>query len=162
MIILINGVSGTGKTSTAASLAPRIKSSAWVHPDELWETTSMDSETILDLAVRYADELGDVKTVIIDCQIRPLSIANVLSTAGWNDWLDVLLICPKEIREQRLLERGWDSTDFTVIEKWADLLHRQAKCGGKLIIDTSNCNTEQVCAQIEQYLETPGMQINTD
>ena len=152
MLLIINGASGAGKTTIAATLIGRIDGAAWVHPDELWDTPNMDSESILKRAATHALDQGHVRMTIIDCQIRPTSIARVLTHIGSNHWMNVVVTCPRAVREARLVQRGWASTNFDTIDNWARILEAEAIAAGDLVVDTSLHSTEHVCAQIQRRL----------
>src|SRR5262249_55066785 len=124
----------------------------WVHPDELWDTPNLDSETILKLAARHAQDQGHFRTTIIDCQIRPTSIAQVLENTRWNRWMNVVATCSRGVREERLGQRGWASTNFATIDNWARILEAEAVAVGDLVVDTSMHSTEHVCAEIQRRL----------
>lgn len=153
LILIINGPSGTGKTTAARTLAARIQNCSWVHPDERWDTPKMDAETILTLAAKEALLCDASQTVIIDCQVRPTAISRVLSMVGAGRWLHVMLTCPRAVREERLLQRGWTQESFAIVESWATILRAEAIAASDLVIDTSVNTTDDVCDQISSRHE---------
>jgi len=153
-VLIINGVSGTGKTTTAQTLAKSIAGSIWIHPDGLWNTPKMKPELILERASRVVVKNADVESqlAIIDCQIRPSAINKILGDVGIYSWDMVLHSCPRKIREERLLARGWDDSDFENIENWSQLLVKETAEAGFLVVDSSVLSTGEIVNEIYNYL----------
>ena len=153
-VLIINGVSGTGKTTTAKALVKTINNSIWIHPDSLWDTPNMKPELILAKAAQVISKNtnADTKLVIIDCQIRPSAINKILGDVGIYSWDMVLHSCPRKLREERLLARGWDDSDFENIENWSQLLLGESKEANALIVDSSVLSTTEIIDEIHAYI----------
>jgi broad-specificity NMP kinase len=147
-VLLINGVSGTGKTTVASALAGAIHESVWIHPDGLWDTSRMRPESILDRAIDYLAGVSEAAISIVDCQIRVSSARVILSGRGVRRVMSVLLTCHRDTRERRLLDRGWDDASFEAIERWAQVLLDETLASGDLIVDTSEQSTTVICARV--------------
>lgn len=65
----------------------------------------------------------------------------------------VLHTCPRTIREERLLARGWDNSDFANIENWSQILLEESQESSALIVDSSVQSTEQISKGISKHLE---------
>jgi len=90
---------------------------------------------------------------MIDCQIRPSAAHSMLAELGIP--LDlVVLTCPRRVREQRLLDRGWTRSPFETIANWDGILVADARRRGNLVIDTSTSSPEDVCRVVLRYLST--------
>lgn len=153
-IIVINGASGSGKTTVAQQLTNQIDDAVWVHPDGLWDTPSKDAEEIFDLATEEVALIRNGLTAIVDCQIRPKSMLRILKSKNLCACFSVLLHCPDEVRERRLLERQWGEDEFQPIATWAELLFLEATELDIPTFDTSQASKTQVCASIHRrYLE---------
>lgn len=151
-ILILNGASGTGKTATAEALIPRLSSALWIHPDGLWNTPEMEPESILRLAIERALRDCGSRSAIIDCQIRPTSIAAVLAPLGVQCWIAVMHTCSRAVREERLLQRGWDTSSFRRIQTWSSLLLEESRDTGDILVDTSVLSTEAVCDTVVERL----------
>lgn len=145
-LVILNGVSGSGKTTTAQRLQDRLGAS-WIHPDGIWDTPNLTPERILELAL---SKINEASTTIIDCQIRPSSIVHILATS--RPWVSVLHTCPRAIREKRLMERGWQRNDFETIENWSNLLLAEHSIGDYLIVNSSTQSTTDICEMIAAHL----------
>ena len=111
-VLILNGASGTGKTSTANALTDLIDNAFWIHPDGLWDTSDMDPELILRMALDQAFHTQRTGLVVLDCQIRPTSIPLSIDIFDVRSWVSVLHTCPKKLREKRLLARWLDHRRF--------------------------------------------------
>ena len=151
-VLILNGASGTGKTSTAERLSHLICDAFWIHPDELWDTPQMDPETILQKALEYAFQTQQSGLAIIDCQVRPTSIPAIMDAFDVRSWLSVLHTCSPTVRETRLLERGWDTASFQTVANWSDILHQESVDAGSLVVNTSVDETDVVCDLIIKYI----------
>ena len=151
-LLLINGASGSGKTTLAQALSDRIESLLWIHPDGLMDTPDMTAEEILERSLSGIDKEHRGGSIVIDCQIRPGSIAALVSPRLQNAWAMVLLHAPREIREQRLSQRGWSAEDFERIERWAALLVEESQDAGWPIFDTSVRSVESLVTGLEEKL----------
>ena len=111
----------------------------------------MDAEDILSasLSLANSEELGS--TLIIDCQIRPSSTDDLVRPHSL-EYTMALLDCPRQIREERLKERGWTDQDFDKIEAWAFVLRNEARLAGHEIFDTSTSSVNFVACQLERRL----------
>jgi broad-specificity NMP kinase len=136
-LLVINGASGTGKTSLAHAIAGRCPNVVWIHPDELMDTPSMRPEDILDRSLALVKAQARSATAIVDCQIRPTAMVPLLAKHAIGDWCAVLLTCPRSVREQRLLDRGWGDEAFDRIDRWADVLFEESTDAGHSVFDTS-------------------------
>lgn len=143
-LLVINGASGTGKTSLAHAISERCPKLVWIHPDELMDTPSMMPEDILDRSLALVNVQAASATAIIDCQIRPTAMAPLMARHAIDDWRTVLLTCPRLVREQRLLERGWGDEAFDRIDRWADILLEESTAAGHSVIDTSIRSIESI------------------
>jgi adenylate kinase family enzyme len=148
-VLLINGASGSGKTTVAEVLASEIKDAHWIHPDGLWSNTpTMAAETILVQAIELALQLHSKSLCIIDCQIRPNLLPAVLDQLGVRRWTNVLLTCPRNVREERLRQRGSGAYEFARVDNWARCLLEEARRRGELVLDTSIGSTTDVSRRI--------------
>lgn len=156
-VLILNGVSGTGKTSTAETLSNLICDAFWIHPDALWDTPRMDPETILQKALEHAFQTQQSGLAIIDCQVRPTSIPVIMDTFDIRSWLSVLHTCSPTARETRLLERGWNADSFQTIANWSDILHKESVDAGNLVVNTSADETDVVCDLIIKHALERGL-----
>jgi chloramphenicol 3-O-phosphotransferase len=156
-MLILNGASGTGKSTTAEALAPRISGALWIHPDGLWDTPNLKVELILRQSAEVMLREHGSAASIVDCQIRPSAISAVLMPLGIQSWVNVLHTCPRAIREQRLLQRGWDLDALPTIETWANILHAEALDAGDLVVDTSLASTDAICDEILNHLSQSGI-----
>ena len=104
-----------------------------------------------EIFTRVAEKVAQADSrfmTIVDCQIRPAAISQILANAGLSSWISVLLHCPEPVRERRLLARNWAESAFPRVENWARILLEEAGQLGHLVIDTSRQSTEQICATI--------------
>ena len=153
-LFLVNGASGAGKTTVSKALDGRTKEVTWIHPDGLMDTPNMESEEILRASLSLYLPEDPAATVIIDCQIRPSSVGELVRSHSLEACTAVLLDCPREIREQRLLDRGWSDQDFNKIETWASMLREEAQVAGHRIFDTSTMSVDSIASQIERGLRS--------
>lgn len=90
--------------------------------------------------------------MIMDCQVRPSNLDSVLRSHPVARYTMILLHCPRQIREQRLLDRGWAQDDFEKIDVWASILQEEARKAGHRIYDTSARSVESMVLEIEREL----------
>jgi adenylate kinase family enzyme len=147
-LLLLNGASGSGKTTVAEMLVSQIENAHWIHPDGLWSTPTMAAEAILAQATELAVRQHSRSLCIIDCQIRPSLLPDMLDQFGVRHWTNVLLTCPRSVREERLLQRESGSYEFATIDKWAGILLDEARRRGDLVLDTSIESTTDACRKI--------------
>ena len=149
--ILLNGASGTGKTTSAVHLKETIPEWGHIHPDGIWDTPNMSPAEIFDKAIKLAVESPE-RTIVIDCQIPPSLIKPIVGDLQIN-WHVILLDCPETTIRQRLVERGWSSDDdFSQVIGWQKLLRQESEEAGCLIIDSHMNSTLAVCDRIiERY-----------
>ncbi|MEM7080612.1 MAG: hypothetical protein AAF513_18485 [Pseudomonadota bacterium] len=153
-LVILNGVSGTGKTSTARELHAQHPQFTWLHPDGLWDTPAMAPE---DIFVRVVEALHGVDSyAVVDCQIRPSIIAELLAPLSLDSWLCVLHRCPRSIWEARLIDRGWRDFPAEQIAEWASMLMQESVGPEFLTVDTARHTTADVCAGIMQRLAATG------
>jgi thymidylate kinase len=150
-LVLINGASGVGKTTTVQLLKEKISSWGLVHPDGLWDTPNMRPEEILDMAVDVA-MMQPQDTILIDCQIRPSNIQEIIGRRPVS-WSHFLIVCTDSIREQRLISRGSTEKDFPTIATWQRILKEETKSMGYMVIDSTNNSIEAVCSTIFNYVD---------
>ena len=150
--MLINGASGSGKTTLAKALADRLVGVSWVHPDELMDTPNMAAEDILKESLAHSGDQRPGSTIVIDCQIRPSAIEGLASSHSVESCEMVLLDCPRDIRERRLIDRGWISQDFDRINAWASILLEEARSADLTIFDTSAVSLDSMADELERML----------
>ncbi|MGE0624451.1 MAG: AAA family ATPase [Pseudomonadales bacterium] len=151
-VLLINGASGSGKTTLAKTLDDRLVGVSWVHPDELMDTPNMAAEDILKESLAHAGKQRPGSTIVIDCQIRPSAIDLLARSYSLESCEMVLLDCPRDIRERRLIDRGWSSQDFDQIDAWASILSDEARSAGFTIFDTSRVSVDAMADELERML----------
>ena len=89
------------------------------------------------ILMRVIDCLGTrfvPRIAIVDCQVQASIIRKVVAGLPGLIPINVLLNCPRELREQRLVSRGWDGVDFHRIDVWPNLLLSDALEAGDLIL----------------------------
>lgn len=150
-LLIINGASGSGKTTVAKLLNEQISQSYWVHPDGLWDTPNMDAEGVFVKVLELVQEFK-AEILITDCQIKKSDISNLMTNVGVESWTNVLLKCERYIRESRLLERGWNNTFFDVIDNWSNLLEEDSRKAGELVLDSGLLSPEEICLRIMQLI----------
>ncbi len=148
-LVLLNGASGVGKTTTAEQLVHEMPALGFVHPDGRWNTPEMDPESILKLAVEAAEHLEE-DMVVIDVQIRPTMIDSLV---GENEWKMLLMDCPDDLREGRLLERGWTEENFPTVASWQRILREETMQLGLPVINTSDRSVASCVMEIRSQLE---------
>lgn len=152
-LLLINGASGSGKTTLARALSSVLDEWCWVHPDELLpDTPRMGAEEILEKSLCWANANVRKSRVVIDCQIRPTALGRILQNHSIDSCDVVLLTCPRAVREQRLLDRGWPGSSFERIERWAKLLRNESAGAGMQIFDTSLDSVDSICLMLKERL----------
>jgi len=147
--LLINGASGSGKTTLAKALDDRVDEISWVHPDELMDTPNMTSEDILKESLAHAGKHHPSSMLVIDCQILPSAIDALARSHFVKSCEMVLLDCPRDIREHRLVDRGWNFQDFDRINAWASMLLEEAKSADFAIFDTSTVSVNSMADELE-------------
>jgi len=150
--LLINGASGSGKTTLSQALDDRLEEVAWIHPDGLMDTPNMTAEDILSESLSRIESHHAHSVVVIDCQIRPSAIDALARSHSVESCAMVLLDCPGNIREQRLIERGWNSRDFDQIDAWASVLLEEARSAGCTIFDTNMTSIDSMVDELERGL----------
>ncbi len=154
-VLLLNGASGTGKTSVARRLmeiggAARLH---WVHPDALWDTPDMRPMEIMHLALARAAALpDDTRLVIIDTQIRSTDARRCFGIGNVTRFACVLLHCARAERERRLIVRGWKSTEFERIHNWADVLQENAEREGDLFLDSARHDVDTLARRVLRHV----------
>lgn len=110
----------------------------------------MTAEEILAGCLSRAERLLPGSSIVIDCQIRPSSIEGLLRSHPVQSCAMVLLVCPRTIREERLLDRGWPTQDFDQIDTWASILLEEARSAGSVIIDTSETTVDLMVGELDR------------
>lgn len=146
-LLIINGASGSGKTTVAKLLKEQIRQSDWIHPDGLWDTPNMDAEGVFVKVLELVQEFK-AEILITDCQIKTSDISKLMDKAGMESWVNVLLKCERNIRESRLLARGWNDSFFDVIDNWSNLLEEDSKKADELVLDSGILSPEEICSRI--------------
>ena len=102
VLVLINGASGAGKTTTAAWLRERLQDAVWIHPDGRWPTPSMTSEQILIEVLNTLAIVDGPRIALADCQIRGSDARRLLDGRPEIQLVNVVLTCEPEERRRRL------------------------------------------------------------
>ena len=92
------------------------------------------------------------RLALVDCQIRPSAIPQILEPGGIESWMSVLHDCPDNVREARLRAGNWNPSAFPRVANWARILLAESRESGDLVVDTSSESTEQICARILRNL----------
>ena len=153
-LLILNGASGTGKTTTAEALSARVGSVNWIHPDGFLDTPNMKPEKVLAISLEQASRNPESPLTVIDCQIRPTALPAICAAASVRSWLTVLHTCPRDVREARLLRRGWDTVLFDRVAAWSDVLLEESLATGALVVDTSIEKTEAICDRIIAHVRS--------
>jgi dephospho-CoA kinase len=157
-LLIINGASGAGKTTTAEALEQRLNDIAWVHPDGLWhDTPDATAEAIFERVLAHRQGQAESLT-IVDCQIRPSDAKAILRGRNVSVWTSVLIDCPDAVREARLQARGWSGDEFRRVANWARILRDETQKVGHLVVDSSEMTTAVISEAILEHLATwPGL-----
>lgn len=154
-LLVLNGASCAGKTTAAKALVGLEPQFTWVHPDGIWsDTPSVSPETSFGRVVELTAG-SDAALNVVDCQIRPLSLAAMLGSDVVT-WTSVLLRCERRQREERMVGRGWPDENFGQMASWASVLERETTAMGHLILDSSAMPPELVSARVLAHLDALG------
>lgn len=159
-LIIINGVPGVGKTTTARHLHNLIGRSAWLDGDWCWklnpyapntENRKMVENNIINMINAYLSN-SNVDMVIFSWVLPDRAllnrILNHLESYSMEAYL-FTLICSRNALQDRMIKQGRD------LEKIKDSLLRQNKSSDMdtVKIDTSSMKVEEIVQYIQSHIE---------
>jgi|SRR3989344_6300698 len=166
-IILINGQSGTGKSSVAKALMSGLKDSAHIEVDSLVATNPWEfGGKTDDLAIKNAVSLihnfsksGFDNIVVSGLTRNQILLDQFLEQLKHDaEIIFIWLRADKEIRKSRKLGRDRDDADkqesFDVVDRvYPDIQSIELKNGKSLFIDTSSKSIPEVVEDIQTFLK---------
>lgn len=161
-ILVVVGASGAGKTTLVTALERRGLPGVGCY---YFDTIGVPSNE--EIVSRFGDGLGfqdwaldqwlqrltrntdDVRSAILDAQVRPSSAREAMRRHGIERGDVVLVDCSYPVRNARLRnERGQPELGTPTMDSWAAYLRGQADALGLPIIDTTKIGIEEGTAQL--------------
>lgn len=154
MIIIVNGILGVGKSSTAQSLAERLENSVYLQGDDYSEFEEFDPRSIEHLLrvigdiATEANALSIERYIIVDYIFEDKLQLNhfVSSLHASHDYRHFYLQCNESEHRQRILNRNRDDLTWE-LERIVELRQTMEESwwmGNCTIIDTSSKSIDSV------------------
>lgn len=157
MIIIVNGILGVGKSSTAQSLAECLENSVYIQGDDYSEFEEFDPRNrqhlvrVLSDIARHVNSLSNTSNIIVDYIFEDQEqLDYFLSSLHANrDYRHFYLYCNESEHRERILNRNREDIAWE-LERIVELRHIMNKSWKMncTIIDTSSRSIDSVVSEM--------------